>query len=301
MKTYKSQTANKGKTIILDSVQQAIDLGYVGIERCHKESTSPNTSYWTEVKNDYNDCVKAISKGDNEFKKQVDEEIDELLDLIDALTPSFSTNKSGFELSQEGFSVSPELAFAGEENCMFRPKVDEEKELKKGSGDGAYRLIINTDVSWWGTPTDNCSLVGALIILMQRFATVEVWIQQGWVGGHANDGVTLFKIDFSAGFDITQLAFWITNPGKDNPFSQYVNKGLGRNNTATSCVAEIEADIMFRGDWQRMYGFSRSYIATKLYTERLDILSKWIAATAYKILYNTNIPTINLDDGSEII
>lgn len=305
MKTYNSQTSNRGKTIILESVEQAIDFGKIGLEKWKVENPDTGNNTWFNHESftqDFNKCVEAITKGDNEFKKKVEQEVEELLDLIDAIIPSFSNNRSGFELKEEGFTISPEAAFAGEENCMFTPKKDEVKPLKKGSGDGAYRIIINTDVSWWGNPVDNCALVAALIIIMQRFATVEVWIQQGWIGSKEGDGVTLFRLDFSAGFDITNLAFWITHPGKDSPFSYLVNRGLGRTSNATSCVAEIESDIMFRGDWQRMYGFTSSYLANKMYTERIDIVSQWVAATAYKILYDEDAPfTIKLDENGEPI
>jgi hypothetical protein len=68
---------------------------------------------------------------------------------------------------------------------------------------------------------------------LQRFGPVELWIQQGWLGKEDNDGVTLFKLDFSQGFQPTQLAFWCGHELKDTSFSFEINMALGR---ATNCA-----------------------------------------------------------------
>jgi hypothetical protein len=290
MKKYKSPTANKGTTIILPSVAEAIHWGreyYKNPDKKFEDSFwySPNE----KNKKEFEACVAAITQGNQGFKNQCEEIIDDVIDLIDSIKPIFSMNRSGIKFEEDaGHTISPELAAMGDPKCLISDKKhNEELEVRKGtSGEGAYRIIINTDVSWWGKPEDNCALVGALIIVLQRFATVEVWIQQGWLGPNEEDGVTLFKLDYTTAADITALVFWISHRGKDIPFSMAVNRGLGRKSTATSCRAEIEADIMLRGDWQNKVGLSYSQVASLMYTEKIDAMAHWISETAYKTVFN---------------
>lgn len=291
MKSFKSKTRNRGTTIILDNVQEAIDWGrkwYDTLPDIEKQNIDFWYNSYHKNQKGFESCVDAISKGDDKFKHTVSEIIDDILDLIDAIKPVFSLNRSGIKFEEEhGFTAAPELVAQGEQKYMISDKkYNEELEVKKGkAGEGAYRVVINTDVSWWGKPEDNCALVGALIVLLQRFATVEIWIQQGWIGGHEKDGTTLFKLDFATASDISALVFWICHPGKDIPFSLAVNRGLGRESSATSCVLEIEADLMLRGDWQNAAGLTYSQLQKLMYTERLDIMAKWIANTAFKIVF----------------
>lgn len=293
MKSYKSKTKNKGTTIILENVDEAIKFGrkwYAEYSDTDKISEQFWYNAYQKDSEGFEACATAISKGDTDFKNKCNDIIDDIIDLIDAIKPVFSLNRQGIKFEEEGgFTVAPELAAMGDPKCMVSDKKhNEELEVRKGiGGEGAYRIIINTDVSWWGKPEDNCALVGALILLLQRFATVEVWIQQGWLGSSITDGVTLFKLDFSMASDITTLAFWITNPGKDVPFSMAVNKGLGRESTATSCAAELEADLMVRGDWQRVYKLSYHQLQNMLYTEKIDLMCRWISETAFKIVFNS--------------
>lgn len=291
MKTYPSLTANKGTTIVLENVQEAILYG----EEALSNPKWADMHYWGKdyLKNkdqQWKKCIKALTHGDEQFGAKCAELIDKLLDLVDKLEPTFSLNRQGFERSEDGITSTPDLLMSNEEKITFKPKFnDAHKELRKGSGEGAYRVIINTDVWWGGTPIDNCAMVGALIELLQRFAPVEIWIQQGWLGSHKEDGVTLFKLDYTLSLDLTSLTFWINHQYKDSVFSYLVNKGLGRNDTATSCVAEIESDLMLRGDWQDVLGFNEA-IADLMYTEKLDIMAAWIAYTGYKLLINTDEP-----------
>src|SRR6266576_2621179 len=103
MKTYKSKTQNGGKTVILESVQLAIDLGFFGLEIIKQkynldnsvaEKLSYNKDNLANITERYKDSIVEIQKGNPKFKKLVNEEIDSILDLIDAITPSFSLNRS---------------------------------------------------------------------------------------------------------------------------------------------------------------------------------------------------------------
>jgi hypothetical protein len=174
------------------------------------------------------------------------------------------------------------LLAAGEERCCIQRK-DEGEAVKGGEGGGAYRLIINTDVSWWGQPNDNAAMVGALAVILQQFRPVEIWIQQGWLGCHEWDGITLFKLDFTGAFDPTALAFWIGHGDKDSVFSYFINMELGRENTSTSTIAEIPADLMLRGDWMTVYGINQDAFLNMMHTEKMDLMARWIADTAMQI------------------
>lgn len=293
MKTYYSKTANGGKTIILDNVNQAIEYGlkHEGMLDGLDQAITNNSG------NTFVQCCEAITKGDNEFKKKVDNGIDDLIGLVDDICPLFKQEHSGYERTSEGITSTADLVAAGEELCSFKKKSTPFK-LKKGSGEGAYRLIINTDVSWWGRPEDNCTLVGCIVILLQRYAPVEIWIQQGWLAydkssiSKDDHGVTLFKLDYTGAWDVTSLAFWITHHGKDIPFSCTVNRALGRKYSATSCKAEIECDLMCRGDWMRPYMGKDYYAYSQLmYTERLDIMANYVSDTAMKIVVDNSDET----------
>lgn len=301
MKKYKSETQNRGTTIILDSVSDAIKYGESALSNpTWLNEHYKGKEYLEHSKEMWAKCIRSLTHGDEQFGAKIAEIIDKLLDIVDQIEPTFSMNRQGFERSAEdGIITTPELLQSNEEKVTFKPKYnDAHRELKKGSGEGAYRIIINTDVWFGGKPEDNCAMVGALIELLQRFAPVEVWIQQGWLGGNVDDGVTLFKLDYTLSMDITSLTFWINHQYKDSVFSYLVNKGLGRKSSATSCRAEIENDIMFRGDLQEMFGFDET-IADKLYTEKMDLTAAWIAHTAYKLLFNTDEPPPFLKDPNE--
>lgn len=292
LKSYKSQTANKGTTIILeDGCAQAIALTRNFLENA--ESKPNNIQQYESWKSkehleSLDECVEQITIGNKVFASQVQNKIDEYMGIIDDIYPIFSLNKQGYvRSSDEGTHCSPELLAAGEEQCLFKSKHSTEKALQKTpSGEGAYRILINTDVWWLGQPDDNCAMIACIILLLQRYAPVEVWIQQGWLGYRDDcNGVTLFKLDYTAGLDLANLAFWIASPLKDNPFSWLVNKALGRRNNGTSQVCEIEADLMVRGDWWSLLGMTEENVAKLMHTERMDMMAKYIALTSYKIVY----------------
>lgn len=278
MKSYKTQTVNGGTTYILDDVNEAIAIGK------KLKNTEDREKYWYN-KNDksFEQCCEDMQKGDPKLKERVSEIIEDLMGVVDDIQPIFSQAHSGYTIAEEGVITTPELIASGEVANMLRKKVTPFK-LKHGKGDGIYRIIINTDVCWWGKPEENDAIVGGLILLFQRYGPVEVWIQQGWLGCEVNNGVTLFKLDYSSGLDITNLAFWINHVGKDIPFSWQINRALGRTASGTSQTAEIEADIMLRGDWQSAVGLTWSKMQKLLYTERLDFMAKWMAMTGMKVL-----------------
>jgi hypothetical protein len=79
------------------------------------------------------------------------------------------------------------------------------------------------------------------------------------------------------------LTFWIGHGDKDSVFSYFINMELGREDTSTSTIAEIPADLMLRGDWMTVYGINQDAFLHMLHTEKMDLMARWIADTAMQI------------------
>lgn len=137
---------------------------------------------------------------------------------------------------------------------------------------------------WLGKPDDNAAAMGALVILLQSRGPVEIWIQQGWMGGAPEDGVTLFKLDFNGAFDPSALAFWLGHPDKDTNFAFIISRGLGRHNMKISTTAEIPCDLYMCGDWMQRAGIHGEKFASILVGAQHALMAKWIAETAVKLL-----------------
>ena len=275
MKTYYSQTKNGGKTIILDSVEDAIAL----------------------VKNDVHcqEAIQQIRQGIGLPDEEIERLVDELQDLVKEMQPSLAASYKGFQRAENGITADAGLLASSDPQPCFVRRSDGEEPKTGVSGEGAYRILINTDVSWWGNPAMNAGCVAALALILNQFHPVEVWVQQVWLSGVLNDeecrdenGVTLFKVDFAGGFSVNQLSFWITSKFKDCPFSKKVNEALGRCYNLTSAHAEIECDLFLRGDWMFLAGIGRGAWVKATPFERMDIMAKWIAETAMKIVFSND-------------
>jgi len=317
MKTYQSPTSNGGKTYILDDLTEAIDVGKAAIlTQLEKYQTQldmdpdlkikvtqfnrDNGKTKTVVKNlatfvkdvktkvvSYNECVEAITKGDQKQREAINQLSEQLRDMALDLQPTLSSTHQGWTHAEEGIDISPELLAQGDPSCCLRRRPGGDT-AKDGEGDGAYRIIINTDVAWWGKPEDNAAVMGALVMLLQNARPVEIWIQQGWMGGNVGDGVTLFKLDFQGAFEPTQLAFWIGHPHKDSSFSYCISRGCGRVATSTSINAELPCDLYLRGDWMTLCGLTSEMLQNMTHYQKLDAMAKWISSTAVKLIYKEN-------------
>jgi hypothetical protein len=309
MKNYPSNTVNHGTTIILASLEEAIEIGrshlLSKLKECDQHAPGqtlttrtilrdnkpePNETTYSEWKKrleqrhaDFEQCVKAIMEGDPATNRAILQKSESLVDLVTAIEPTLVGNYAGFERSEDGIAVDPGLIASGDDRPFFRRREAEGKRRQQSRGGNAYRVVLSTDTTWFGKPEDNAAIVGAMIYLLQQFGPVEVWIQQGWLGPESGDGVTLFRLDFSKGFDATQLAFWVGHRRKDDTFSFEINMALGRNSAGTARHGELPADIFLRGDWMRLYGVDEKFDHL-LHTERLDVMAKWIAETAMKIV-----------------
>ena len=310
MKTAPSITRNRGTTVHLDSVEEAIQIGadwfHKFVARLESQTgkvtvgkfkrdgedegkgktmnAATFAAKWKRNLPRWEACVEAITKGDPKTKQEIAGMVELLRDLAIEIQPTLAQSHRGYQRAEDGVTAAPELVAAGEEQCCFKRKRAGD-DIGARRGEGAYRIVINTDVAWWGRPTDNAALMGALVVLLQSCGPVEIWIQQGWLGSDPCDGVTLFKLDFNGAFDPTLLAFWLGHHDKDSCFSRYVNLGVGRQNTSTSTTAEMEADLYMRGDWMTLCGIKAETLEQMSHTERLDVMAKWAADTAMQILH----------------
>lgn len=314
MKTYQSPTSNGGKTIVLETAADAIAAGSRFVEeniallesrgdeklnvnkltRDGKSSkgkpmlASTLAGKWKESRKRFEKCVEAITKGDESIKSSIAATLELLRDAAVEIEPMLAVGYRGYERSEDGFSADAGLVAAGEEKPCFQRKRGSE-EMQKRAGDGAFRIVINTDVSWFGKPDDNCAVMGALVTLLQQFGPVEVWIQQGWMDGKdgtsPDNGVTLFKLDFTGSFDATALYFWLGHHDKDACFSYIVSRALERKHAATSITSEIPCDLYMRGDWLKCAGITAEQLAAMLHTERIDVMATWVSQTAMKITH----------------
>jgi len=233
----------------------------------------------------YDRAAKAITLGDPDSKHAITELAMKLMAMALEIRPSISSSYCGFERCEESEEVVIDLLREGDDNPFLRRKRSEQ-EPRSGKGDGAYRIIINTDVSWWGKPEMNCGVMGALVLVLQQFAPVEIWIQQGWIGSDPDDGVSMFKLDFNGSFDPTQLSFWTGSPYKDTPFSFYISRSIGREGTETSTKPELPCDLFLRGDWMTLGGIEEYSFKQKSQPEQLELAAKWIAKTCNNILFS---------------
>ena len=231
------------------------------------------------------ECEKAIVKGSPAMNEAIKKMTDELVNTCIEIEPSLTNSYGGFERWEDGDEVIPDLLAEGNDRPFLR-RARNGCEPKPGKGDGAYRIIINTDVSWWGTPDMNASVMGALVVLLQTYGPVELWIQQGWMGSSSDDGVALFKLDFTGGFEPTQLAFWCGHEYKDAFYSRFVNRSLGRTGNGTSCYAELPCDLYMRGDWMSKAGVSGNTLTNSTPQERRAIMAKWILETVKVVAFD---------------
>jgi hypothetical protein len=309
---WPSKTKNGGRTTIIGSTADAVALGrnYVqtrrddliemrnkGVAKVHVRvryrdsgktksktvSISHHENDWEKRFDEYELAAREITLGNPAIKHQISELATLLMHMALEVAPSIASAYCGFERWEEGDEVLPDLLREGDDRPFLRRKRGEQ-EAKGGKGEGAYRIIINTDVAWWGTPEMNAGVMGALVLVLQQFAPVEIWIQQGWLGSQADDGVSLFKLDFNGSFDPTQLSFWTGSAFKDIPFSNFINKSIGRESNNTAVHAELPCDLYLRGDWMTKSGIQHGFKHLPK-TEQQTLAAKWIAETCNGILY----------------
>jgi hypothetical protein len=229
-------------------------------------------------KNTLEECLTQIEQGNPEIVANANKLCDEFVEQAKLIEPSLTLEKT-YMPTEEG-EIFDAGKIASDDPMAF---FDRQKEgnPRSGRGDGAYRILINTDVSWYGDPTVHTAALMAIVILLQRNAPVEIWIQQGWWGrthyvAGKGDGITLFKV-FSGGVIQPQnIWFWIGSPYKDIPYSWVVNKMIGRTNNSVSLDPEIPCDLYIYG--HRMPDLKSADFA------------EWIAFTSRQMLFDEELP-----------
>lgn len=228
----------------------------------------------------FDECVQNILDGKIPGYPTVVEEAkalaDELKDLVLNLEPSLRLDQSWTQVEQSDV-WDPGAIAAGEEKPCFQ-KNKEEKETKVGAGDGAFRIVINTDVYCGGNPCFQAATMAALVDILQGKAPVEIWVQQGWIGHGAENGVTLFPVHRGGAFDLSKVVFWIAHPGKDSPFSFVISRVLGRRCSGVSEASELPCDL---------YVYS---LLAPLAEKDKAAYAEWIKATARKMLFEEEDP-----------
>ena len=176
VKSFNSDV-NGGVTIVLESVAQAIEAGrsYHDNRIAEYQGLDPKTKFKVRmVKNPrtgqskssvmnlntliekiqarlncFNTVAKVVECGDASTRKAVNELADRLVDIVLELQPHIAQKFDGFERAEDGITAAVELVAIGDDRPCFRRKRG--GEPKPGAGDGAYRVIINTDVAWWAS------------------------------------------------------------------------------------------------------------------------------------------------------
>lgn len=288
--TGQSHAGYKGlSTVALDNLAEANGLVHaaMGDEKFLKASfedcmriRGANPHY--ALKNTHNDSLKdqlkrallEIEVGNAEVNATANKLCAEMVEKAKDIEPSLSLEKS-YKPSEEGEVWDAGKIAADDPMAFFDPQRN--AQPRSGRGDGAFRILINTDVAWYGNPAQQCAALMAVVLLLQRQAPVEIWIQQGWLGSAKQDGITLFKI-FSGGVIQPQnIYFWIGSPYKDHPYSWAINRVLGRRYSGTSSAPEIPCDLY-------VYGYQMPNI------DDSASFSKWVAGTARQMLFDEELP-----------
>lgn len=198
----------------------------------------------------------AIRNGDPRKIKFVSDLSDKLTNLVYEINPSLRLDVQRERL-ENGPIWDAGLIGSGDPRPCWEDRPHQ--QIKRGGGgDGAYRVIINTDTSFGRSDAENCLVLCAMINVLQQYADVEIWVQQGWVDDHedghdpkrnwgdAMDGVTLFPAFRGSGLHPAQLMFWCGHPMRDSVFSNLINKKIGRHSSGTSMNPELDCDLYTR-------------------------------------------------------
>lgn len=260
------------------------------------------------LKSQLNDAIKQIYHGPNqETMREINEWIERLRYMAIDIEPTLSLGKHLIAVENADIWNAEKVM---DDSCDRPCYVHDKFTPKSGMGDGAYRILINTDVSCFGDPTYQCAALCALIQILQEANPVEIWIQQGWMGNISNiedeedcetgemlvdaerlkhivkkkfnpNGVTLFPMHKGGAVSPQHLWFWIGSHYKDSPFSWAVNRALGRINSGVSQSAEIPCDL---------YIYNEHMPVISSDDEGAQKLAEWVAHTAHKIMFESQDP-----------
>ena len=228
----------------------------------------------------------AITNGDPRKIKVVRDTSVKLLDLVYKIMPSL---RLSVERDRAEIGDIWDAGLIASDDPMPCWDNRRPQHIKPGvGGDGAYRIVINTDTSFGNSDSTNCILLSAMIYVMQQYADVEIWVQQGWVsygsGAGGMNGITLFPAFRGSGLHPAQLMFWCGHPMRDGIYSNLINSWMGRQSSGTSSEAEIQCDLYTRNAcFSKMPDFDPEASADKQ-AKQLDAMAKWTATQLASVL-----------------
>lgn len=288
----KYERYNNTTTVVLDSLSEANGLIRRALD--DKEAELPkhfndymkiiqaNANYMARgmgnsleaLRSELEEALHQIEHGKPAIEDKANQLCEQFLDRAKEIEPSLTLETPWSP--DEGGDMWDAGKIAEEAPLAFFNRKAEEKP-KTGRGDGAFRILINTDVHSAADPTRECAALMALVLVLQRSAPVEIWIQQGWLGAEATDGVTLFRIFSGSQLQPKNIWFWVGSEHKDSPYSWCVNRMLGRRQSAVSRTPELPCDLY-------VYG------AICPSTNDKEGWSQWVANTAKPLLFDEELP-----------
>lgn len=239
----------------------------------------------------------AITQGDPRKIHQVNQLTDKLVGLIYEINPSLKLDVHR-QRAENGDIWDAGLI--GSEDPMPCWDMKVTQKIKRGAGgDGAYRIIINTDTSFGRSDSENCLVLCAMVSVLQQYSDVEIWVQQGWVANHQDghkegvntdygspmNGITLFPAFRGSGLHPAQIMFWAGHPMRDSIFSHLINEKIGRESSGCSEAAELDCDLYTRnGCFSEMPPFNFNLHNPEQEFKQLKALAKWTAGQLSSVL-----------------
>lgn len=188
------------------------------------------------------DCFSTIHSGNEKRNMEMVRVAKQVAELVLEIEPELQEKRTWCSTENSDIWCAGAIAEEHPEPCFHRKK--EIKEPACGKGDGAYRLIINTDHCWYTSPEQGAIMMGAIILVLAQYSPVEIWIQQGWMGNSPLDGITLFPIHRGHLFNPATLWFWLGDSRKDSVFSYQVNHQLfNRVSSGVSSYPALPCDL----------------------------------------------------------
>lgn len=230
------------------------------------------------------ECIEQTANGIPALNDDINKHIDYFKDLALEIEPSLTMDQH-FTPSEEGAVYDEGAIAAGEANPFFSKKNTETPAPKPAKSGGAFRFVINTDVASWQDPAYQAGALGALALIVQKDAPVEIWIQQGWLGGSNHDGITLFPVHKGGPVSAKTLAFWVGSLHKDSPYSWCVNRLLGRTSGGVSLEADIPCDLYIYNQWMPYCKFKDNKLING------HEIAEWVAKTSKKMLFEEEDPS----------
>jgi len=171
---------------------------------------------------------------------------DRLADAVREMQPTLAATPKHYR-AEMGDIWDAGLIAEGDERPCFAPRFDG-PEPSKGQGNGAYRILINTDTSFGRSDSENLATTLCLCNVLSHFGPVEIWTQQGWLSSNntnptsRSSGIVCFRVGELGSINPSALAFWLGSPFRDSVFSYVISRQLGRSTSGCSQSPAVPCD-----------------------------------------------------------